>query len=121
MLALGSVLPWAEVSALFLSRTINGTEGDGKITLVLGLLSGLLFVVSGHSPAGTWLGTVVAAIGGAVAGYDLINLSSALSDIPPARMLSIGIGLYLCVGGAADSRRRRSRLRYDFFASGTAR
>lgn len=47
LVVVGSMGPWARV--LFIS--VNGTDGDGAITLVLGILAGLLAVVRLARPA----------------------------------------------------------------------
>ena len=38
-LAVGSLLPWASVTSLFGQIDVAGTDGDGKYTLVLGLVA----------------------------------------------------------------------------------
>ncbi|MGZ6997951.1 MAG: hypothetical protein ACXVLZ_06975, partial [Acidimicrobiia bacterium] len=103
LLCVGSVLPWAEVRVLFLSKTFSGTEGDGKITLVVGLASVVLFLVAGRSTAGVLAAVVAAGIGGAVAAYDLVNVSRAVSGVSStaAADASVGVGLYVCTAGAA--------------------
>jgi hypothetical protein len=70
-------LPWARVSAGIFCVTKHGTEGDGVITLVLGLIS-------------------------AIAAYDIIDVER-LTDEDDLAQATVGIGLYLvAMGGAAS-------------------
>jgi hypothetical protein len=70
-------LRWARVSAGIFSVTKHGTEGDGVITLVLGLIS-------------------------AIAAYDIIDVER-LTDEDDLAQATVGIGLYLvAMGGAAS-------------------
>jgi hypothetical protein len=45
LVLVGSFLPWATVASGFGSASLSGTEGDGKITLVVGLLAALVAVI----------------------------------------------------------------------------
>lgn len=92
-LAIGSLLDWATVNIGFGQIGVAGTEGDGMLTLGAGLLALVLILVSQPKPA-----AVVAAIGTAIALYDMANLASKFAGSGAA---SVGIGLYLCVAGGA--------------------
>ncbi len=97
LLALGSLLDWATVSTGFGEIGVAGTEGDGVITLIAGLLAGVLFLASKPKIA-----AAVAGLGTAVAVYDFSNVASHVAGASASVNASVGIGLYLCViGGAA--------------------
>jgi hypothetical protein len=102
ILVLGSVLPWAEVRIFGFSKSVNGIDGDGKITILLGLGCIALLVAAARSAGGRWTAVVLAVLAAVASGYDLVNLADAVSGIPDnlAADASIGFGLYLCVGGA---------------------
>ena len=103
-LIIGSMLPWATVQAGIISASINGTSGDGKITLVLGIplvvLGGFLLQ---RSIAMKWV------IGGGVISLATLILSiTKMIDLPNpgsvgsgdfkfAILVQIGMGLWLCL------------------------
>jgi hypothetical protein len=107
VLAVGSLLPWAEVNAGLLERKVNGTEGDGVITLVIAILVGLVAAlgllkreVAGAAVTVVLLGGVAA---GGVAIYDTANVSDAAKraeDISSLVTAKVGGGLYVCIVGA---------------------
>src|SRR3972149_460512 len=117
---IGSFLVWAKVSADFgslgqgsVSVTVKGTEGDGKITLVLGILlliAGVVLALAktrrlarGMAILAIVFGVLVVAIGA----YDAANIKS--KSIPsgagiPQELLdlikiSIGPGLWVVILG----------------------
>jgi hypothetical protein len=100
----GALLPWAELHvplAPALSYQVKGTEGDGVITLVLGVLLGLAAVVAftRHELA-MWAG-VVALVGSAlvtvVAAVDLVDVQRAANkqEVATLVVVSVGAGLWL--------------------------
>jgi hypothetical protein len=104
LLILGSFLEWGSVDTVFGSIGVNGMEGDGKLTLVAGGIALLLFAAVKHRNAAI-VGSIFAGIGGAIALYDFGNISSKVSDVSEASnglaRASVGVGLYLCLVGAA--------------------
>lgn len=88
--AVGTFLPW--ISTPF--GSVNGTEGDGYITLVLyGVV--LVFSVLGKTKAplkgGLLIGAVIIAlVASAVGLYDIMNAKKLLGS-----MKFVGIGLYV--------------------------
>ena len=95
LVVFGSILPWATLGPF----SVDGTAGDGKITLVVGGL-GLILAIVGASKRGAM--GIAAACGVAcvfVSGYDLINISNKFGS-SNAFSASVGIGLYMCVGGS---------------------
>ena len=95
-----SFMPWATV----LVFTVDGTSGDGKITLVLALV-GAAFLLAWHlgsAKTTAWLGlSMLTSLGMAgVYWYDLINVSSRIGDANSSTSefsihASVGSGLYL--------------------------
>lgn len=101
LILIGSVLPWVETGLI--SKT--GTEGDGIITLILGLLSlGLVSNKKSYTYSGAIMGLLVFAVSGWNI-YDIITqgseLSYELSNNPFAALaqVKVGIGLYLVAFG----------------------
>lgn len=103
----GSVAPWAKVSAGLLERSVGGMDGDGKITIALGIVIVLLALVSssptsGNGPA---VGIFLFALGaGGVAIYDTVNVSDKAKQAESASSFvsaSVGWGLYIVIAGSA--------------------
>jgi hypothetical protein len=100
-------MPWASVATAFGTISIAGTEGDGKITLAIGLAMVLLSVLelTGNVmlvglPSRT-LGLITAFAAAGVGGYDIVKVSENLSSVSSEfARASIGVGLYAVVGGA---------------------
>ena len=100
VLALGSVLPWATVSSAFGSISVNGTSGDGGITLVLGVIAIVMGVllVRGFVATGWLVGTgAVFLVALGVSLHDASDVSSVSSRISNDIGLSVGFGLWLCL------------------------
>ena len=100
----GSILPWATVSASFLDPVYKaGIDGDGRLTLVLGVVLLGLSVLSFLRPAGRrvvpLLVLVVATVITVVTLVNLAGVRSAAGPLTPeARVLvdtHVGIGLWL--------------------------
>lgn len=89
---IGSFLPWASVGPF----SVNGTSGDGAITLVMGLIAvGFAFRLPKFSKVILVLGALVALTGI----YDIANISSNDDNVFSA---SIGVGLIVTtIGGLA--------------------
>lgn len=104
LIALGSLLPWRTVSAPLVGTVnANGTEGDGILTLILGVLiaaSGIVRAMYGRSMLSSIAGVVFTvfaafvtytAFKSAVEAIELVQ-----SDLARA---SIGIGLWVVLVG----------------------
>ena len=101
LVALGSLLPWATATTAFGSISVDGTSGDGKITLILagiGILCGLLFLHVDRSKSG-WagLGAVAFVLAGGVSIYHVAKLPKPTTNLA---IVSVGIGLWLGTIGA---------------------
>jgi hypothetical protein len=92
----GSLLPWATVLTIFGEINVDGTRGDGKITLAAGALIVLGFVI------GAGAMQTLAGIGAALVGIvNLISVSRAVGDAESEyTSASTGYGLYLVVAAA---------------------
>ena len=107
LLVVGALLPWATVIAPFVGTiSAAGTDGDGVITLVLGLVVGACGFVGLRSQRGKAakiagaIGLVVAAVIGC---YDVALISNAAGDVPELDLelhVSVGMGLWLTVAAA---------------------
>ena len=104
VLGLGSFLPWIEVTTVFGTLSVNGMDGDGKLTAVAGGVGLALFLIGSSTKAAPWhvVGVVASALGGAVAVYDIIDVSNEISDTEfnAFARASVGFGLYMCAIGA---------------------
>lgn len=90
-ITLGAVLPWATVGPF----SIDGTAGDGKLTLVGGLAIILLgFVLRSNDDSASYgLIALVLGLGVLAAGvYDTVSVDSHSNSLFNA---SVGIGLWL--------------------------
>jgi hypothetical protein len=106
LVLIGSFMPWASVATAFGTVSIAGTEGDGKITLAIGLAMVLLSVLelTGNVMViglpTRILGLIAAFIAAGVGGYDLVNVGENLSSVSSQfARASIGVGLYAVIGG----------------------
>ena len=100
LVALGSLLSWASVSAGIINVSVAGTNGDGKVTLVFGILAVIAVIVFIKIPKVLWVaGAGVAflvALGVSI--YDMIHISStSVGNSVIQANVSIGIGLWLCL------------------------
>lgn len=89
-LVVGSAAPWASIQVFAFHRDIAGTSLDGKFTVVAGIAVILAAVISMTVDWAGWLLVGLGLASGAVAVYDLVDLSG-----------SVGWGLVVCVVSAA--------------------
>jgi Protein of unknown function (DUF2510) len=99
----GSILPWATVRTGFGELSVSGTDGDGVITLVLGIaLVGL--GLCGFTRARQILSGVslLPALGvGAIALIDIVDVSNVADELgSDFAQVSIGSGLWVCLAAA---------------------
>jgi hypothetical protein len=100
----GSIMPWASIATAFGTVSVAGTEGDGKITLALGV--GLLILaavqISNANPGLRLFSAIVGAGTGVVAVIDIANVSSKVGEVSSAfARASVGSGLYVVLVGGA--------------------
>jgi hypothetical protein len=105
LIIIGSILPWAQLEGDFVKISKNGTEGDGVLTLIAGiiiLIMGLLMLtLESYGVA-----VIFAALGGlgcvAVAVIDLADLSSRTSGIAGEFLdIKAGAGIYMVLAAGA--------------------
>ena len=100
LLALGSLLPWATVSSGFGSISVNGTSGDGGITLVFGVIAVVMGVLlaRGFVATGWLVGTgVVFLVALGVSLHDASDVSSVSNQLAADVGVNVGFGLWLCL------------------------
>lgn len=99
-MAVGSVGPWATVLGLI---SVDGTAGDGKITLAAAAVAGLACLrmgPHGRRDLGAYVAVAAVLVGAVTAGYDLSNLSSAIGSAGAGGIAQVGWGLYAVLAGA---------------------
>ncbi len=102
MAVLGSVLPWSVVTSYKKVLSADGLGGDGRITLLLGLVLVGLGTVAllRRVPQGLAAGSLVAAIAvTVVAGYNAFDLGSLGDASDQLSSLELGHGLVITLIG----------------------
>ena len=91
-MAVGSVLPWATLERGGVTDTINGLEGDGRLTLGLALVVAALGLGSrsGRRRSMAIWALIASALAGVVAAIDIIDLTSRFEGVA-----SVSYGLWL--------------------------
>ncbi|HEX7463723.1 MAG TPA: hypothetical protein VF382_02360 [Actinomycetota bacterium] len=106
LVLLGSFLPWATIRSAVLSSpgslSVNGTDGDGQITLVLALVIVGIGVVGLMGRPRFWLISLIAGcLAALVAVIDIIDVSRTAGEVESAYLdASVGIGLWVVLAGA---------------------
>jgi hypothetical protein len=96
---LGAVLPWATVATVFGTISVAGTNGDGRFTVVLGIVIGVL-ALGGRTSRATGIPVIVLSAILTLAGMvDLGRVSDAAKSANNTGFAhaSVGVGLYLTV------------------------
>ena len=96
---IGSFLPWASLRIVVATVDLNGTDGDGRITLAMFLVAAVSVLIATGWMVLT-IALVATLVGFGVAVYDFVNVSTAFTATPVASV-SAGVGLYLCILGGA--------------------
>lgn len=103
LVVVGSFMPWATVQSVFGSVSLAGTDGDGKLSLVSGLLLTAGAVLTGVYPV-LWLRLcqiVAAIVAAGFAGWELARITVELDgQSSEYAMASPGSGLYVLLVGA---------------------
>lgn len=102
-LVLGSFLSWVSVTTVFGSVSIKGMDGDGKLTALLGVISGLVMFqgITKAARSAYLAASIFAALAGFVVMYDFANISSEVAGASNEYAVAqVGTGLYLCGAGA---------------------
>jgi hypothetical protein len=99
----GSFLPWITVKTPFGTVSENGTEGDGVITLFLGvLMAGSALINFRKAGSRAWLAVLFAVFAVGLGVYEFMDITgdivtSSISDI--GLKASVGTGVYLVIVG----------------------
>ncbi len=102
LVVLGSCLPWATVSAGFVSATKNGIEGDGVITLIIAIVVAGLFALIKARRTAAILTIIGGALTAAIAVYDIVDVSGKSTTSGQVTLTtSVEIGLILVAVAAA--------------------
>jgi hypothetical protein len=95
----GSILPWARVEGNIVSLSKSGTQGDGALTMIAGIIilvmGALMLVLESYGIA-----VILSVLGGlgcaAVAVIDLVDLSARISGISNDYLtVKAGEGIYM--------------------------
>jgi hypothetical protein len=100
---IGAILPRASVATPFGTISKNGTDGDGIITMILGIATGVLLVIRWNRARARGLtiaALVLSVLIGFVAVFDMIDVKSRFSTSSVSLTASIGVGLWLTLLGA---------------------
>lgn len=102
LIVVGSFLPWATLTTVFGSIGFAGTEGDGKITLAIGLLTGIAAFLELTQGRDTRVPVIVLATAAGLAGiFGVANISDRIAGVNSGFVhASTGIGLYAVIAGA---------------------
>ncbi|HEX5370106.1 MAG TPA: hypothetical protein VFY10_11880, partial [Dehalococcoidia bacterium] len=73
----GSFMPWAEVGIVH----ANGTDGDGVITLILGLIGAVAIIAASGSSLLACACILVGLASVGIALYDISNVSNATNQV----------------------------------------
>jgi hypothetical protein len=100
MMLIGAIGPWATAFGVF---SVAGTDGDGVIVLIAGLVIGAMLFLRYLRRAGTWtlvFAVLAAVVGAATSIYDMADIQNAISN--SHGLVSIGWGLWIdCIASVS--------------------
>jgi hypothetical protein len=104
LVLLGSFLPWATVTTVFGTVNVAGTNGDGTITLGLGLVIVLLSILelttSGVRTVKLAVGFIAGILAAAIGVLDVANVNDRIADVSSdVAQAAVGVGLYMVIAG----------------------
>jgi hypothetical protein len=106
---IGSVTPWAKVnvSGIAVNTTVNGTDGDGAMTLGCAVVIVAIGVLIGLRRGWLWTGfiaVIAAALAALISLIDVGNINGSYGplkqDHVPDGAVSTGFGIWLVVAGS---------------------
>lgn len=103
LMAIGSLLPWATLTTAFGNVSKNGTDGDGTITLIAGVVVAVLGLAMRTNPTGSLrvLALLASSGVGVIAGIDFADVQSVAGENSSEyARISVGVGLYVVAIGA---------------------
>lgn len=93
----GSFMDWLTASAGFVSVSAKGIDGDGKITVVLGLLVLVLLMSKGNAKGAA----VLSGIAAAVTVYEVYHANQKMHEVAGDGVrASVGTGLWVLLVGS---------------------
>ena len=93
----GSLSPWATITSAFGSISVNGTDGDGVLTIVGAIVVAILVALAKYVGS-----IIVSLLTGALLLYDLIDVNRNISEVDNEfANASVGWGLWLATIAAA--------------------
>ena len=105
MAAVGSFMPWAKASFLFMSMEVSGVEaGDGIISLVAAVAAGVLslLILGQNARLFGFLTMIAGGVAAATALYDIGNYYQMVSEEPLVGGLTeLAEGIYITAAGGA--------------------
>ena len=100
VMVIGAIGPWATALGVF---SVAGTDGDGVIVLIAGLIVAGLVLLRTLRRARIWalvVAVLAAVVGAATSIYDMVNIQDAISN--SHGLVSIGWGLWFdCIGSVS--------------------
>lgn len=105
MMILGSLMTWAKVESSLGTIGFRGYEGNGRVSLVIGVVAVVAALAARTTPDRR--GSVVAALCGLAVGalcaraFFTLNAAIDAVDLGSVVKATIGIGLYATTAGAA--------------------
>jgi hypothetical protein len=100
MMVIGAIGPWATAFGVF---SVAGTDGDGAIVLIAGLVIGAMVLLRTLRQTRIWtlvVAVLAAVVGAATSIYDMANIQNAISN--SQGLVSIGWGLWIdCIGSVS--------------------
>jgi hypothetical protein len=103
VIAAAATMTWATASLSVFSVSTTGTEADGRITVVLGIVvavAGLLAAVTTRPRPWAIVAVVAGATTAGVAALDAIDVRRAVVGATPEMSISVGVGLWLTIAAA---------------------
>jgi hypothetical protein len=99
----GSIMPWGKIDTIFGTRSINGTEGDGMITLVLGCILLLVGFMHTGTPGKLYsvVGVILALITLYVSGATMFRMAGAAAELSSdVASAGVGAGVFVTIIGS---------------------
>jgi hypothetical protein len=94
---IGSLLPWVSVNILFGSVSLSGTDGDGKITLVVGIIGAI--IAFGVASVGARVAAGIAFAICAIVGFvDIVRVMNGAAGLGSSDGLALGDAVRVSVG-----------------------
>jgi hypothetical protein len=102
LVAAGSFLPWVSINSLFGTISKNGIEGDGQITLALGVMMGIGLLERWKKAGRALVVGIIAIVVILVGVYEYTSVTERMAEVDSDFVsASVGVGLYMVIAGGA--------------------